>query len=128
MVAEKASRLADLRAFSSLRPSNQDKRPPPKHSLFAMISGTVGRVLVPESPSFGTRPVEFGYAGCRIRVRRSAFRVHFGGTGDPFSGDQVATNSLCAGLARWPRIDACHARPSQDTPLWGCLTAWSSPL
>ena len=89
-VAKKASRLADLRAVPLISHSIQETQSPPRNCSREMISGTDGRVLVPESPSFGTPPVEFGYPTCRIRVRRSAFRVHFDGNGDRFSGDQEA--------------------------------------
>ena len=65
----------------------------------------------------------------RLRALRGRFWNPLMKVGIDFPlGSQVAENALCADLARCPRIDAYHGGPAQDTPRWGRLTAWSSPL
>ena len=114
-----ALRLAHLPPILSIIPADQGIRTPPRNCSSAMISGTVGRVSVPESPSFGTPPVEFGYTTCRIRVRRSAFWVHFGGNGDPFSGTRTCCVAFCGPGRVLPSRKPCDT----DRPMMVHLSA-----
>ncbi len=93
-VAEKACRLADLRALLPMRRSNQGIRTPPRNCSSTMISGTVARSFVPESPSFGPRVAKFRYATCRIRVH------HLSNSGTRFESISAETGTRFLAIRR----------------------------